>query len=49
MMVIKQLTVVPNLLWLLAEEDPTKAALIGAKAGLDQVRMLSLQPVELLD
>ena len=47
--VIKQLADVPNLLWLLAGEGPTKAALIEATAGLDQVRVLPLQPVERLN
>jgi colanic acid biosynthesis glycosyl transferase WcaI len=46
--VIKQLADVPNLLWLLAGEGPTKGGLIEATAGLDQVRMLRLQPVERL-
>jgi len=32
--VIEQLADVPNLLWLLAEEGPTKGALIEATAGL---------------
>jgi colanic acid biosynthesis glycosyl transferase WcaI len=47
--VIKELADVPNLLWLLAGEGPTKAALIEATAGLDQVRVLPLQPVERLN
>jgi len=47
--VIKQLADVPNLLWLLAGEGPTKAALIEATAGLAQVRVLPLQPVERLN
>ena len=47
--VIKQLADVPNLLWLLAGEGPTKAALAEATAGLAQVRLLPLQPVERMD
>ena len=46
--VIKQLADEPNLLWLLAGEGPTKAALAEATAGLAQVRLLPLQPVERL-
>lgn len=47
--VIKQLADVPNLLWLLAGEGPTKAALAEATAGMAQVRLLPLQPVERLN
>ena len=47
--VIKQLADRPNLLWLLAGEGPTKAALAEATAGLAQVRLLPLQPVERLN
>ena len=47
--VIKQLADVPNLLWLLAGEGPTKAAFAEATAGLAQVRLLPLQPVERMD
>ena len=47
--VIKQLADEPNLLWLLAGEGPTKAALAEATAGLAQVRLLPLQPVERLN
>jgi colanic acid biosynthesis glycosyl transferase WcaI len=46
--VIKQLADEPNLLWLLAGEGPSKAALAEATAGLAQVRLLPLQPVERL-
>ncbi len=46
--VIKQLADESNLLWLLAGEGPTKAALAEATAGLAQVRLLPLQPVERL-
>ena len=47
--VMQQLADVPNLVWLLAGEGPTKAALAEATAGLDQVRLLPLQPVERLN
>jgi colanic acid biosynthesis glycosyl transferase WcaI len=47
--VIKQLADVPNLLWLLAGEGPTKAALAEATTGMIQVRLLPLQPVERLN
>jgi colanic acid biosynthesis glycosyl transferase WcaI len=47
--VIKQLADRPNLLWLLAGEGPTKPALAEATAGLAQVRLLPLQPVERLN
>ena len=47
--VIRQLADVPNLLWLLAGEGPTKAGLAEATAGLEQVRLLPLQPVERLN
>jgi len=47
--VIQQLAEWPNLLWLLAGEGPTKAALTEATAGLAQVRLLPLQPVERMD
>ena len=47
--VIQQLADGPNLLWLLAGEGPTKAALAEATAGLTQVRLLPLQPVERMD
>jgi colanic acid biosynthesis glycosyl transferase WcaI len=36
------------LVWLLAGEGPTKAALAEATAGMAQVRLLPLQPVERL-
>jgi len=47
--VIQQLADMPNLLWLLAGEGPTKAALIKATTGLAHVRVLPLQPVERLN
>ena len=47
--VIKQLADRPNLLWLLAGEGPTKTVLAEATAGLAQVRLLPLQPVERLN
>jgi colanic acid biosynthesis glycosyl transferase WcaI len=46
--VMQQLADVPNLVWLLAGEGPTKAALAEATAGMAQVRLLPLQPVERL-
>ncbi len=47
--VMQQLADVPNLVWLLAGEGPTKAALAEATAGMAQVRLLPLQPVERLN
>jgi colanic acid biosynthesis glycosyl transferase WcaI len=46
---IQLLETVPNLLWLLAGEGPTKAELAAATAGMAQVRLLPLQPAERLD
>ena len=47
--VMHELEDVPNLLWLLAGEGPTKAGLAEATAGMAQVRLLPLQPVERLN
>jgi len=47
--VMQELEDVPNLLWLLAGEGPTKVALAEATAGMAQVRLLPLQPVERLN
>jgi colanic acid biosynthesis glycosyl transferase WcaI len=47
--VMEQLADVPNLVWLLAGEGPTKGALAEATAGMAQVRLLPLQPVERLN
>ena len=42
--VIHQLADLPQLVWLLAGEGPTKGELVAATAGLPQVRHLPLQP-----
>jgi colanic acid biosynthesis glycosyl transferase WcaI len=47
--VMEQLADVPNLVWLLAGEGPTKEALAAATAGMARVRLLPLQPVERLN
>jgi colanic acid biosynthesis glycosyl transferase WcaI len=47
--VMHQLAEVPDLVWLLAGEGPTKAALAEAVAGLGRVRLLPLQPAERLN
>jgi colanic acid biosynthesis glycosyl transferase WcaI len=47
--VIHQLADLPQLVWLLAGEGPTKAELVAATQGLPQVRHLPLQPVERLN
>ena len=47
--VIKRLSGLPNLVWLLAGEGPTKAELVAATQGLPQVRHLPLQPIERLN
>jgi colanic acid biosynthesis glycosyl transferase WcaI len=47
--VIRSLSDLSNLVWLLAGEGPTKAELIQATAGLLQVRHLPLQPAEQLN
>ena len=46
--VIRELADVPNLVWLLAGEGPTKTELAAATAGMAQVRLLPLQPAERL-
>jgi len=47
--VIHQLADLPQVVWLLAGEGPTKAELVDATAGLPQVRHLPLQPSERLN
>ena len=47
--VIRELADLPNLIWLLAGEGPTKEALAEATAGLAQVRLLPLQPAARLN
>ena len=47
--VIHKLADLPNLVWLLAGEGPTKTQLVEATRGLPQVRHLSLQPIEKLN
>jgi colanic acid biosynthesis glycosyl transferase WcaI len=47
--VIHELSDLPNLIWLLAGEGPTKEALAQATAGLNQVRLLPLQPAARLN
>jgi len=44
--VIKQLQELPNLLWLLAGEGPSKGELAVATAGMANVSLLPLQPVD---
>jgi colanic acid biosynthesis glycosyl transferase WcaI len=46
---IKRLADVPDLLWLLAGEGPSKVELAAATAGMANVRMLPLQPAERLN
>jgi colanic acid biosynthesis glycosyl transferase WcaI len=46
---IQRLADVPDLIWLLAGEGPSKAALAAATAGLANVRLLPLQPAERLN
>ena len=46
---IGQLADLPELVWLLAGEGPSKAELAAATAGLAQVRLLPLQPAERLN
>lgn len=46
--VIHQLADLPQLVWLLAGEGPTKAELVAATQGLPNVRHLPLQPMERL-
>ena len=47
--VIRQLADVPDLVWLLAGEGPSKAELAQAIGGLKNVRLLPLQPPERLN
>jgi len=47
--VIRELADQPNLIWLLAGEGPTKETLAQATAGLEQVRLLPLQPAARLN
>ena len=47
--VMYQLADLPQLVWLLAGEGPTKAELVSATRGLSNVRHLPLQPVERLN
>lgn len=47
--VIRQLADVEHLIWLLAGEGPNKAELAEGLAGFQQVRLLSLQPLERLN
>ena len=46
--IIHELTDLPQLVWLLAGEGPTKADLVEATQGLSNVRHLSLQPMNVL-
>jgi len=46
---IRLLEDVPDVVWLLAGEGPSKAALADATAGLANVRLLPLQPAERLN
>jgi colanic acid biosynthesis glycosyl transferase WcaI len=46
--VIRQLADIPNLVWLLAGEGPTKESLAVATAGMDNVHLLPLQPADQL-
>ena len=46
---IRQLEDLPDLVWLLAGEGPSKAELAVATAGMANVRLLPLQPVERLN
>ena len=43
---IGRLADVPDLIWLLAGEGPSKAELVAATAGMANVRLLPLQPAE---
>jgi len=47
--VMEQLSDVPQLVWLLAGEGPSRAALAEATAGLENVWLLPLQPVDRLN
>ena len=46
---MQRLADVPDLVWLLAGEGPSKAQLEAATATMDQVRILPLQPAERLN
>jgi colanic acid biosynthesis glycosyl transferase WcaI len=46
---IQQLTDLPNLVWLLAGEGPSKGELAAATAGIANVTLLPLQPAERLN
>ncbi len=46
---MQELADLPDLVWLLAGEGPTKAALAEATAGMAQVQLLPLHPVERLN
>ena len=46
---IQQLTDLPNLVWLLAGEGPSKGELAAATAGMANVTLLPLQPAERLN
>jgi colanic acid biosynthesis glycosyl transferase WcaI len=46
---IERLADVPDLVWLLAGEGPSKTELADATAGMDNVRLLPLQPAERLN
>ena len=47
--VIHQLSDLPQIIWLLAGEGPTKADLVAATQGLSNVLHLPLQPIERLN
>ena len=47
--VIQQLADLPNLVWLLAGEGPSKNELAAATAGMANVTLLPLQPLERMD
>jgi len=46
---MRQLADVPDLVWLLAGEGPSKAELVAATADLAHVKILPLQPIERLN
>ena len=46
---IERMADVPDLVWLLAGEGPSKAELVAATAGLAHVKILPLQPIERLN
>ena len=47
--VIHQLSDIPNIVWLLAGEGPTKAELVASTVGLPNVRHFPLQPSDRLN